>query len=453
LRRTLIILVVLTLIVALLVGGFGWYYRAQLTGGGKTGDATKVRLAEPGLGELFEVVSAPGKVVPKTKVSISARVVARIVELPKKEGDAVKKGDVLVRLDSSEFESQLRAVEARKAAQVAQMKTAEARLVARDSQLDSIRVNLANRVRDLNRQLELLKGNDVAQAAVDDAQSTVDQLQAQLKGEQGTIGADRVNLEVLKYELAAAEAEIERVRDALGYTTIVSPIDGVVTRLNAEEGELVMTGTMNNAGTVILEVADLDRMIVELRVDEADVARIGVGQDAFVRMQAYPGEVFDGKVESVALADSQDLTSMDRARFYKTEILIDSKGMRIFSGLNADVDVQTKHHVGVLKVPSQAVLGRLVDDLPTDIRSKPEVDINKTIATVVYRKINGKAVVTPVKVGPSDLTHTIILSGLVAGENIVVGPYKVLDAMTNDQAIELDTATTQPTQLTTKPAN
>ncbi len=460
-RRLLIILGVL-LVIGLVTGGLVYQFGTGIPGGpgGTAKNAVKVRVEEPRLGELFEVVSAPGKVVPKTKVSISARVVARIVELPKHEGAQVKAGDLLVQLDSSEIESQLRAAEARKAAQIAQIKTSEARLTARESQLGSVRVQLTSKLRDLKRQEQLLQGNDVAQAAVDDALTAVDQLKAQLEGEEGGVRADRVSLEVQGYELAAADAEIERVRDALSYTKITSPIDGIVTRLNAEVGELVMTGTMNNAGTVILEVADLDRMIVELRVDEADVARLAVGQKAFVRMQAYQDEVFDGSVESVALADSQDLTSGDRARFYKTEILIQTNGKRIFSGLNADVDVQTRHHAGVLRVPSQAVLGRMVDDLPTDIRAKPEVDLNKTIATVVFRKINGKAIITPVKVGPSDLTHTIVTSGLSEGETVITGPYKILLALAQDQDVELDSAittsnaaATTTTTAASRPAN
>jgi HlyD family secretion protein len=205
---------------------------------------------------------------------------------------------------------------------------------------------------------------------------------------------------------------------------------------------------MNNAGTVILEVADLSAMIVEARVDESVIAAVREKQRANVRMQAYPGRVFGGSVLTVALAETEVVR--DGSKHYKCEILMDSTDERIFSGLTADVDIETARHVNVLRIPSQAVLGRAVDDLPPAMRDLPEVDRSRTFATVVYRLIDGKAVVTPVRVGASDLTHTAIESGLQEGDRVIVGPYKVLEAIAHDQAVkpEDSTATTAPAPST-----
>ena len=121
----------------------------------------------------------------------------------------------------------------------------------------------------------------------------------------------------------------------------------------------------------------------------------------------------------------------------------------MLSGLTGDVDIQTEQHRDVIAVPSQAVLGRPVDDLPTGIRDAAEVDKTKTQQPVVYRLISGKAVVTPVTVGPSDLTRTLIKSGIKEGDVVIIGPYKILETLAHDQRVKDEkTVTTQPT---TKP--
>src|SRR4051812_15430669 len=420
-----------------------------------------VRLEKAARGSLVETVSAPGTVQPKTKVSISARVAARIVELPLKEGDVVTKGDpnanppkppsVLVKLDAKDLEAQLRATEAHYAAQASQLTVAEARIGVEEASLMATKVMFADAERDLKRQAELLTTKDVSQATVDAAQAKFDQLAAQVQSTTRGIAASKSNLSVLKHEMEAADAEIARARDSLSYTLITSPIDGVVTKLNSQVGELVVIGTMNNPGTVVMEVADLGTMIVNARIDESSVAGVKLGQKAQVRTQAYPDEVFEGTVSAVALAQTEDREGGNSGggggggKYYKTEILLNTKGRQILAGLSADIDVETSRPDDVVTIPSQAVLGRPLDDLPMALRDKPEVDKNKTLVTVVYRFVDGKSVVTPVKVGASDVTRTIIESGLSDGDNVIVGPYKVLEKLANDQKVK-DEKTVPSTQ-------
>ena len=129
--------------------------------------------------------------------------------------------------------------------------------------------------------------------------------------------------------------------------------------------------------------------------------------------------------------------SFSRTKYYRTEILLDPTEEKLYSGLTANVDIETRKHADILKVPTQGVLGREVDSLPLEIREKSaEVDMTKTFATVVYRYVDGKAVVTPVAIGQSDLTHTIIKSGITQNDKIVVGPYKVLEGIKHDQVIQ-----------------
>ncbi|HMO24883.1 MAG TPA: efflux RND transporter periplasmic adaptor subunit [Tepidisphaeraceae bacterium] len=424
---------ILTIILTALICGGAFIALSRGSGFGRPPEPTSVRVEPARRGELVETVSAPGTIRARSKVSISARVSARIEDLPHPAGSTVRVRDVLVKLDSTDLEAQLRAAQARYSAQQQQITVAEVRLKSQESTIASVDIQLQDARRELSRQRQLLENRDVSQQAVDQAQARVDQLQAQKLSQEQQLEADRANLVVLKHQLEAADADIARARDNLSYTTIRSPIDGVVTRVNAERGELVVTGTMNNAGTVILEVADLSAMIVEARVDESVIASVREKQRANVRMQAYPGRVFKGSVLTVALAETE--VARDGSKHYKCEILMDATNERIFSGLTADVDIETARHPSVLRVPSQAVLGRAVDDLPPSMRDLPEVDRTRTFATVVYRIVDGKAVVTPVRVGPSDLTHTAIESGLKAGDLVVVGPYKVLEAIGHDQAI------------------
>jgi HlyD family secretion protein len=198
---------------------------------------------------------------------------------------------------------------------------------------------------------------------------------------------------------------------------------------------MVMTGTMNNPGTVIMEVSDLSRMLVVAQVDEADVGGLEKGQDATVVVQAFPDIKFKGVVDEIAL---KHRLSDNRTKYYRTEILLnnDPNVSKLYTGLTADVDIETRKHADVIKVPSQAVVAREVDGLPTEIRDKStELDKDKKFAPVVFRYNDGKAVVTPVQTGQADLTHTIILSGLKEGDKIVVGPYKVLDNLKHDQKL------------------
>ena len=429
-------------VVVLIVGVVGLVAMIGPKASGVDGMGTAVRIEPVRVGQLIETVSAPGQVEPATNVEISARISARIQAIPHQEGERVTKGDphadppiepsVLIRLDATDLQAQLRSAQARRDGQAAQIEVDKARIVAQEASLEGTRASLDEARRDLNRQRELVASGDVSQSVYEQAQQRYDEVAAQFASAQGNLAAARKALKVLEFNLDAADADIERAQDNLSYTTITSPIDGVVTIVNVEPGELAVTGTMNNPGTVLLEVADLSTMLIEAELDEADVSQVKAGQPAKVRMLAYPDRVFDGTVQSVALSATHLGT-----KYFKTKILIDTGGDRIYTGLTADAEIEVAAHEEVLIVPSQAVLGRPIEDLPMDIRDNSEfVDQAKTIATVVYRFIEGKAVVTPVKIGASDVTHTVILGGLEADEPVVVGPYKVLESLKHDQRIK-----------------
>ncbi|MFC1634360.1 efflux RND transporter periplasmic adaptor subunit [Planctomycetota bacterium] len=439
-KKSRIIIIVIVVVVVVIVG-IGMAVKMKMKGGSK---ATTVRVENARSSELIEFVSAPGEIEPKTNVEISAKVSARIIALPFDEGDEVTRGDpnanppipasVLVGLDAKDLETRLTSAEAGRAAQVAQAEVEKARIESQQANLTGLAASLEQAKRDMERQRGLLQSKDIAQATFDQAKARYDELKAQYESAQHTLTSATLNLEVLKHNLEVADAGIEQAREAKSHTVITSPIDGVITRLEAEVGEMVIMGTMNNPGTVILEVADLSTMLLVAQVDEADVGKMAVGQKATVHVQAFPDEEFEGIVDSIALKHRLSTTG---TKYFRTEILLQGDVKKLYSGLTAHVDIETIKHGNVLNVPSQAVLGHPVDGLPLEIRdNSPDVDKDKTYATVVYCYVDGKAVVTPVKIGQSNLTHTIIESGITAEDKIVVGPYKILESIKHDQVIQ-----------------
>jgi HlyD family secretion protein len=438
--RKLRILVIFVLIIGVVGAAAGFVVKKRMAAARKA-TIVRVEVVEPG--ELLEFVSAPAELEPKSRVEISAKVSGRVEALPFKVGERVTKGDpnanppispsVLVRLDSKDLESQLLGAQARRAAQAASIESEKARIAGQKAGLLGTGATLEQAKTDMQRQKKLLATKDISQYEFDQAQLKLDELQAQYNAAKLSLESAELNLKVLEHNLTAADAGIDQAKETLGYTTIFSPINGVLTRINAKEGEMVVTGMMNNPGTKILEVGDLSQMLAVAQVDEADVGKLEVGQKAKVFIDAYPNHEFKGTVYTIAL--STDL-SKQGTKYYKTEILLESD-QRLHSGLTANVDIETHKYTGVLAVPSQAVMTRDIDSLPLDIRdNSPCVDKSKTFATVAFRYIDGKAVVTPIKIGPSNLTHTILEAGVEKGEKVIMGPYKELEKLKHDQVVK-----------------
>jgi HlyD family secretion protein len=447
LKLALLIVIPLLLLIAL-AGGAAFYFND----GEEQGTIAQFEPAE--LGELVVSVTAPGEIEADTSVNISAKTSAQILELPFEEGESVAAGDVLVRLDDTNANARLRAARAGRTQAAANLKVAEARIVAGQARQAVNEALLAEAERDLERQQSLVTSGDVSQKIADEAQTRVQRLRAEVATERLSLEADQANLAVLEALIDAAEAEIERATQEVEDTTIRSPIDGVVTKLNAEVGEIVVTGTMNNAGTVIMEVADLNAMICTAEVDEASIAQVEVGQTAIVRSPAYgDDEKLMGTVRSVALAKSTGMGDGAGSDFYEVEVLLDAdsiRDVRVFSGLTADVEIETQRLEDVLRVPSQAVVGRRVDELPPELRSAPQIRSGREFTPVVYRVIDGVAKVTPVEVGQSDLLNTQILSGLEPGEPVIVGPFKVLESVREGEGIREEEGTGQKEQAPTE---
>lgn len=367
---------------------------------------TKVRVAVLERGDLTRTINAPGSIEPESMVDISAQVSARIIALPFDEGDEVRKGDVVVRLDDRDLAAALDAARARARAEEARLTGAEA--------------DLAEARAEQTRQQGLYETKDISLAALEASE-------ARYKRAESNLAQITESIEIAKAQIRQAEKDLDN-------TVITSPIDGVVTALNADVGELVVIGTLNNPGSIIMQIADLSKILVRARVDESNVSLVSQGQDATVYLNAYPDKQFKGSVRFMKL---QREIWRDGSGYVEAEVMLeDLNGERLYNGLTSNVDISVQTLADVLKVPSQAVVDRRIEDLPDEIvRDNPQVDLSKTFTRVVYVYENGKALAKPVTIGSSDLTDTVVLAGLSEGDKIIVGPFSVLRELKHDQSV------------------
>jgi len=375
--------------------------------------------SRPKCQEMVRIVQAPGRLEPVKEVEISSQVVARIERMPIEEGDRVKAGDLLCELDDDDFRAQVESGEAR----VAKLRAAIRRA---DAELDKCR-------RDDDRQKRL---------AANDATSDLEVLNYRT----ALIRAEAA-LEVAKQELVESEALLRSAKEKLRETTIVSPIDGVVASLQAKEGEVVVTGTMNNPGTVIMVVCDLSKMQVRTYIDETDVALVRRDQPARIYLQSDSDTSFPGRVFRIAPKGTRE-RFRDVVRF-ETLILVESNDPRIKPAMNANVEIEVKRRDDALTVPIEAVVYRKAADLPKELRERVRRDAASTTkegaaarrkaqhVKVIFCMEDGRAVPKLVKTGISDRQDVVISEGLKPDDMVITGPYRSLDRLKDGRSVKL----------------
>lgn len=379
----------------------------QFTEGRNQKDDSLAVIMEPvTLGDLERTVSAPGSIEPKKLINISSQVSAKVLALPFEEGEFVKEGDVVIRLDPQNLIAILNSSKAG-------LKQQQASLLGAEASLINARVQF-ERLQSLQETGDATKAElDSAEAAYLNAQSSKAFIEASIE---------------------QADARIEQAEKDLENTIISSPIDGVITALNTEVGETVIVGTTNNPGSIIMEIADLSEMLLKAAVDEANISPVRVGQEAKIFVNAYTEREYQGNIQRIGLKRQ---VAGDGTGTFEVEILMNlSEGETLYSGLSASTDIIVEHFYDAMIVPSQAVVDRRIEELPQDIREGNDlIDLNKTFTRIVYVVKDGKTVATPVKVGPSDLTQTVITEGLSKDDVLVTGPFRLLVDLKHDRAV------------------
>jgi HlyD family secretion protein len=383
-------------------------------------------------GELVRTIAAPGTVKPRTEVQIASRVSATIVSIPLREGDEVRPGDILAQLDRKELEARLSASRARLLSDEASLKASEARLAADRANLVGIKSSLDKAIADFERNEELFSSGDISRADLDASRNELENRRASHESALASLEGSIANVEASRANVLVGEADVEQAVENLDYTTIRAPMAGVITMVNSREGEVAL-GTIQNAGTVIMTIADLSEMLVEAQLTEVDAPRVQEGQRVSVYLNPYPGRVFSGRLRRIGL---QSRSSNDGANVFDAEVVLDPTDDRLFSGLTANVDIEVDRIENVIVVPSQAVLDKRFDELPLEVRSSPLIDTTRPRVQVVFVLEDGLAKMRPVRTIASSITRTAIAEGLEVGEQVISGPFASLRTMNHDDRVE-----------------
>ena len=344
--------------------------------------------------DLTSIVSASGEVKPKKNINISAQVPGRIIKIGVKEGDEVKAGDFLLKLDASQYEAN---AERDKAA----IQSFKEDLIQADARLRRDKSSY-------ERQKRLYDENLISKDQLEMAKVQYDISTAQYNA--------------IRHQIEQAQASLKSSVDNLNKTTYTSPIDGIITSLRVEEGEIALIGTMNNPGTVLMTIADLSVMEVEVQVDETDVVGVQLGQSANVKVDAFPETVFQGKVTEIGSSAIQKLTTStttEEAKDFKVVTTLENPSKKLKPGLSASADIITSEKKGAIAVPIAALVIKEEEGKSKGSAQKKDVE-------GVYIVENGRAKFQPVTKGITGGMMIEITSGLSENQEIVTGPYSAL---------------------------
>jgi HlyD family secretion protein len=442
-RKKVLITLGIAVIAALVVAGNLYYRRSP--GLAVTTDVIKSR-------DLEAIVSASGKIQPKRLVNISADTPGRVVNLAVNEGDRVKQGQFLLQIDPRSLRSRVDSGTASlQAAQMVLDQMHQATATAR-AQLEQTQLVL-KRQQDLwARELTTREALDKATNDVKVAQSALQEREHAAEAQASRIQQERAGLDSARYDLSKVRIE--------------SPIDGIVTRRNIQEGETAVVGTMNNAGTVLLTLADMSVIQAEVEVDETNIPSVQIGQKAKVTIDAIPDKSFAGHVTEIGNSPIQPTgnnanTNTAQATNFKVVVVLDEEVPDVRPGFTATADIVTARRSHVLSVPIPAVAVRevvydandqIVRPPPSDKQKRPTPDAaalppellpgqtrRETEGVFVMRE--GRAVFTPIHAGIAGDRYFEVLSGLSDGDEVITGPYNSVRSMADGDQVKVETAT------------
>lgn len=371
--------------------------------------------------DLVSVVTASGVIQPSRKVDISADVSGRVVQLTVVEGQMVERGELLLRIDPTTFEAAVR----RSEAMVAQARAQEAQA----------RANLLQAQSAAERAEQLAGGDRLI------SQQELEQAQTQLRVAES-------QHEAARYGVSQAAASLNEAQETLRKTTIVAPMTGRVTRLNIEEGETAIVGTMNNPGSLLLTVADLSLMEASVRVDETDVPYITHGDSAEVRIDAFPNRVFTGRVTEIgnSAVQGQGTTSgtqtSGQSVDFEVVITLTDPPEQLRPDLSATAEIITETRTQALSVPIIAVTVRDPDGMrfqagDAELASPASAGAAQREREVegVFIHRDGVAEWAPVEIGIAGEQYFEVISGLEEGDVVIAGPYAAVRDLESGRAV------------------
>ena len=444
-RKRIVIGAVVLLVVAAAAAATYWFRRQP----GITVVAETIRTRD-----LEAIVSASGKIQPKRQVNISANTMGRVTRLAVEEGQRVKQGQFLLEIDPRSLAGALERGEASVAA-------ARSALQQARTLVDQSRATLELARQTLARQQELWKEGLTTREALERAQNEVDVREAELRARQQDV-------QTREEQIRQEQAGLATTRYNLSQVVIESPMDGLITRRNIEEGENVVVGTMNNAGTVLLTVADMSIIEAEVEVDETDIPSVQLGQPAKVTIDAVPDRTFSGRVTEVGNSPiqtaTQQATGQRQATNFKVVVTIEDEVPDVRPGFTCTAEITTATRPKAVSVPIQALTvremlfnakGDLVHEPPPTRRgggasvetpvsaAEPPEGHTRRETEGVFVMRDGRAVFTPVKVGIAGERYFEVVSGLSDGDRVITGPFSSVRQLADGEQVTIEEARRQ----------
>ena len=424
------------------------YYRRD-TGLSVQAEALRAR-------DLEAIVSASGKVQPKRQVNVSAQTPGRVTRIAVEEGQRVKAGQFLLEIDPKQLEGQLQRGEASVAA-------AQSSLLGARTSVEQGRANLELARQNLKRQEDLWKEGLTTKENLEKAQNEVTVREADLR-------ARTQDIETNEQRIKQEQAGLSTTRYNLNQIIITAPMDGLVTRRSIEEGETAVVGTMNNAGSVLLTIADMSVIEAEVEVDETEIPSVALKQEAKVTIDAVPDRTFKGRVTEIGNSPIQTSTTQNtgqrQATTFKVVITLEEPVPDIRPGFTCTAEITTAKRKDVVAVPIQALTvremlyndkGEMVRETPNRRRrgtnletplsasNEPPPGHTRKETEGVFAIRDGKAIYLPVKVGVAGEQYFEVLTGLNAGDQVITGPFASVRELADGENVRIQQSTRRTT--------
>lgn len=417
--------------------------------------------------DLASVVTASGEVKPRNYITIGAEYAGQITNILVKEGDHVRKGQLLARIDEAQSQADVAAqkaalssAEADAAASEASVRAGEDNVAALEATVTRTKSDLERYDRDFKRGEQLFKDGLIPRSDFEQREAIFQSQKASVAEAQSRVVQARTQLAQLRAQLAGsqkkiaqAQASLTRFDDILRKHNAVAPLDGLVTYLPVRVGETVQPGIQNSAASTIMTIADMSIVTAEVKVDETDIVNVKLDQPAEITVDAIPGKVFKGHVieigntailRSTGLAASTSTTSSQEAKDFKVVVAMDNPPDEIRPGLSCTAKVTTATRKDVTAIPIQALTTRTKGDLIPD--KEKQVNPSPSMVKANKEEVQGVFVVGPnnkaefrkLETGITGATDIEVLSGVNVGDEIVTGSYQVIRTLKNGATIKID---------------
>lgn len=410
--------------------------------------------------DLASVVSASGEIKPKTYVNIGANAFGKITKLYVKEGDRVKKGQLLAQLENVQSAADVSATQASLDVAGTDAVAADAGMRTAMADLNRAKADAERTKLDWDRAQGLYQEALIAKSEYDNRKNAWETAQAGLAQAQARLAQMKAQKDSADRRISQSRANLTRVSDVLRKTTYAAPFDGMITNLPVREGETVVIGIQNSPGSTLMSIADMSVITAEVKVDETDIVNVKLGQPAEVTIDAIPKKNFKGLVteignnaivRSTGLATTQQTTASQEAKDFKVVVTLQEPPENLRPGLSATAKITTAVRNHALTIPIQALTVRQQTDLQAENDGKGSVqaaapqseaskakDRDKEEIQGVFVIRNRKAEFMPVETGITGTTDIEVLKGLKEGDEIVTGSYKVLRTMRPGTGVKVD---------------